>query len=189
MTPNEWISENYENIQQWAKNSAQQNKDWEDLAMYAIQQFLEHPKAHVLVNNGGARFFIVRILLNSSRSKTSQFARLYRPNWTDLPYSYDVEDTDYDPDIDLITENIHGILEDLEHGDVEDWYRSQIFKLCVKQDRPNFSKLSREIGIPRTSISNAYYETIEIVKNRLIEYGINNINIGIIIDELLDTAD
>lgn len=177
----QWINEQYENIQQWARNAAQGKQDWDDLAHYAIATFLEHPKANELVERGEARWFIVRILLNSSRGAKSEFYRLYRPKWDSLPDAYmNVQDEDYDKDIDLITETINGILDDLKHGDPDQWYMATVFELCIKQDRVNFSKIARETGIPRTSISNAYYQTIEYVKQKLQEYGydINNLGFG-----------
>lgn len=174
-----WITEQYENIQQWAKNAAQGKPDHEDLAHYAITTFLEHPKADELVERGEARWFIVRILLNSSRGAKSEYYRLYRPKWDSLPDAHvNIQDEEYDQDIDLITECINGILDDLRHGDVEQWYMAQIFELCIKGDRVNFSKIARETGIPRTSISNAYYQTIEYVKQKLTEYGYNLNDLG-----------
>jgi len=176
----QWITTNYENIQQWAKNAAQGKPDWEDLCHYAIASFLENPKAEELVERGEARWFIVRILLNSSRGQKSHYFRLYRPKHDTLPDSHtDIQNEDYDHDIDLLTENIRGILDDLQHGDVEQWYMATLFELCIKQDKINFSKISRETGIPRTSVANAYYQTIEYVKNKLTEYGFNLNDLGL----------
>jgi hypothetical protein len=170
----EWVTNNYENILQWAKNAAQGKPDYEDLAHYAITIFLEHPKAEELVKRNEARWFIVRILLNSSRGAKSEYYRLYRPKHDLLPDHYtDLQDEEYDHDIDLLTENIRGILDDLQHGDVEQWYMATIFELCIKQPKLNFSKIARETGIPRTSISHAYYQTVEYVKQQLIKYGFN----------------
>lgn len=174
-----WITEQYENIQQWAKNAAQGKADWEDLCHYAIAAFLEYPKADELVERGEARWFIVRILLNSSRGAKSDYYRKYRPKWDALPESLtNIQDEEYDIEIDNITETINGILDDLRHGDVEQWYMAQIFELCIRQKRLNFSLIARETGIPRTSISNAYYQTIEYVKQKLTEYGHNLDDLG-----------
>jgi hypothetical protein len=187
---NKWIEENYDDILQWAKNACQQNKDWEDLAHYAIMTFLEHHKAEELVMKGHARWFIVRILLNSSRGEKSEYYRLYRPKWQEIEEEHkQIESEEYDLDIDLLTEWVNGILEDMLHGDADQWYRSTIFTLCIQQDRLNFSKLARETGIPRTSIANAYYESIDYVKNKLLEYGTTYHNISRIIDDYFNAAD
>jgi len=171
MIINKWIEENYTNILQWAKNAAQKWDDNEDLAHYAISVFLEHEKAEELILKGHARFFIVRILLNSSRGKKSHYYRMYRQNWNELGDTGSLTNEEYDNDIDKITEVIHGILEDLSLGDANEWYMATITQLCLNQDKLNFSKLSRETSIPRTSIANTYYETINYIKNKLNEYG------------------
>lgn len=187
---NEWIEKNYEDIMQWAKNACQQHKDWEDLAHYAIMSFLEHDKAEELVKLGHARWFLVRIMLNSSRGEKSEYYRLYRPKWQTINETEsNIAIEDYDHDIDTLTEWIAGILEDMKHESPEQWYRATTFELCIKQDRLNFSKLARETGIPRTSISNAYYECIEYVKNRLYEYGHDFDLIGRILNDYIDDAD
>lgn len=191
MTVNRWIEENYEEILQWAKNACQQWTDSEDLAHYAIAQFIEHEKAQDLVDKGHARWFIVRILLNSSRSKKSQYWRIYRRSHQELVEQLNVTDDElYNHELDVITESIWGILEDLEHGDAAEWYNSTVFQLCLEQEKLNFSKLSRETGIPRTSIANAYYETIEWIKIKLEEYGKHfNVDIRDRLSDLLGSAD
>jgi hypothetical protein len=186
---NKWIDDNYSNILEWAQKAAQQHKDYEDLAHYAILTFIENPRAAELVESGGARWFIVRILLNSSRGKKSEYYRTYRPRTEEFTEAKEIEDTPYDHDIDTLTEWIHGILEDMEHGDADQWYRAQIFQLCIKQDKLNFSKLARETGIPRTSIAQAYYECIDYVKNKLHEYGHDYNFIGRIISDYTLDAD
>jgi len=187
MTSNEWISENYDNILQWAKNACQQHKDWEDLAHYAITKFLEHKKAASLVEAGHARWFIVRIMLNSSRGKKSEYYRRYRPGHNTISEAMDLPESEpYDKSIDTVTEWINGILEDLKHGDAAEWYMSTVLEMCLAQKKLNFSKLSRETGIPRTSIANAYYNGIEYIKNKLFEYGDNYSDIRDSLVELLD---
>lgn len=174
MTVNMWIEENYDNIQEWAKNACQQWTDSADLAHYAITKFLEHSKAQDLVDAGHARWFIVRILLNSSRSKKSEYYRHYRRGHETLTEATDLpQSEDYDKSIDTVTEWIHGILEDLKHGTPAEWYMATILEMCLEQKKLNFSKLARETGIPRTSIASAYYNSIEYIQNKLEEYGNN----------------
>jgi len=184
---NEWIAENYDNILQWAKNACQQHSDWDDLAHYAITAFLEHEKADELVAKGHARWFIVRILLNSSRGKKSEYYRHYRPAHNELTEATELpQSEDYDKSVDTVTEWIKGILEDLKHGDPAEWYMATILEMCLKQDKLNFSKMARETGIPRTSIASAYYNSIEYIQNKLEEYGNNYNDIRDSLHELLD---
>lgn len=187
MTKNEWVSENYNNILQWAKNACQQHHDFDDLAHYAITVFLEHDKADDLTAKGHARWFIVRIMLNSSRGKKSEYYRHYRPTHNELTEAHEVPVSDaYDPAVDTVTEWIAGILEDLKHGDAAEWYMATVLEMCLKQDKLNFSKLARETGIPRTSIANAYHNSIEYIKNKLEQYGNNYDDIRAQLDQLLD---
>lgn len=185
---NKWIADNYEQILQWAKNACQQHHDYEDLAHYSVMTFLEHPKAEELVRLGHARWFIVRIMLNSSRGEKSEYYRLYRPKWQTIHEENDTQVEEYDHDVDTLTEWIAGILEDMKHDSAEQWYRATTFELCIQQERLNFSKLARDTGIPRTSISNAYYECIEYVKQKLLEYGATFNDIGLIITDYADDA-
>ena len=186
---NEWLEANYEDIKQWAKNAAQQHTDWEDLAQYAIITFLENPKAEELVRNNQAQWFIVRILLNSSRGRKSEYYRLYRPDYQEFTMDLEQADEEYDRNIDLITEWVNGILDDLLHGDQEEWFRGTIFKLCMDQPKPNFSEIARNTGIPRTSVANAYYECVEYVKNKLLQYGATYDDIGSCIRDITGAAD
>lgn len=171
---NKWINDNYTNIIDWSKNACQGKSDYEDVAHYAITIFLEHNKAEELVMKGHARWFIVRIMLNSSRGKKSAYYRTYRPKHDSLSeHTTDTPDTLYNHDIDSLTETISGILEDLKHGDPDQWFLATVFELCMKEPKLNFSKVARDTKIPRTSIANAYYQTIEFVKIKLEEYGYN----------------
>ena len=160
MTVNDWITQNYQNILQWSKNAAQQHSDHQDLAHYAITTFLEHEMAQQLVDDGGARWFIVRILLNSSRGKKSEYYRLYRPQHDTTTEFKQIADNEYNVKLDTLTEHVYGILEDMTHGDNELWFMGTLTTLCLQQDKLNFSKLARETGIPRTTISDTYQKTL-----------------------------
>ena len=58
----------------------------------------------------------------------------------------------------------------MKKGDVEVWYRATLFELYLKEN--NYSEISRQTGIPRTSISVAVTEAIEYIKEELIKSGI-----------------
>ena len=189
MTVNQWLSDNYDNILQWAKNAAQQHNDHEDLAHYAIETFIQHDKAQQLVDTNQARWFIVRILLNSSRGKKSEYYRIYRPQHTSSDEFKQIQDSEYNVNLDTLTEHVYGILEDMLHGDNELWFMGSLTKLCLEQDKLNFSKLARETGIPRTTISDTYKKTIEYIKDKLNQYGNNNTYLRNSIDSYFGTID
>jgi hypothetical protein len=189
MTVNDWITQNYQNILQWAKNAAQQHDDYEDLAHYAITTFLEHEKAQQLVYNDEARWFIVRILLNSSRGTKSEYYRIYRPQHDTTAEFKQIADNEYNMHLDFLTEHVYGILEDMIHGDAELWFMGTLTTLCLQQDKINFSKLARETGIPRTTISDTYKKTLEYIKNKLHTYGNNNTDLRNSINDYFGTTD
>jgi hypothetical protein len=171
MTPNEWIGYNYDQLATIAKNVNQGKGDHLDLLHYTIEQFLTHPKAQDLVDKGHSKWFITRILSTSAKSKTSGYWREYRNDNEGLDGVNLTLDEPYDRDKDTVLEWTLGVLEDLKHDTIENWYRATILELCLKQPKLNFSQLSREIGIPRTSLTNAYHEGIEIIKEKINEYG------------------
>ena len=80
------------------------------------------------------------------------------------------KDTDYDWEKDLKIDAINGILEDMEGEGLHLWYISTLFKMWVKQ--PNYSELSRQTRIPRTSISEAIDEAREHIIQKLKDNGI-----------------
>ena len=172
MSPHKWIGDNYQMLLGIAKNVNQGKGDHEDLLHYVIEQFLTNSKAQDLVDKGHAKWFITRVLTTSAQSKTSGFWREYRGDYKgELSDTNLTLDEPYDIDKDIILEWLAGILEDMKHGEIEDWYRGTILELCLRQDRPNFSALSRETGIPRTSLANAYHEGIELIKQKIEQYG------------------
>ena len=75
-----------------------------------------------------------------------------------LPQSHDniQDDNIYDLEQDIATEAIQGILEDMKADTIELWFRAVLFEMWIKE--PNFSELSRQTKIPRTSIAKAVEE-------------------------------
>lgn len=162
---NDYIANNYDNILQWAKQITYNHEAYIDLAHDVIASFMIHEKAEELVERGEARWFITRMLLNQGRSNTSPFARNYRnKNDRTVPEG---EQEDYDTEVDFKIETIQGIIEDLKAESIEGYYCTTIFEQVLLQDKMNFSKLSKETGIPRTSISQAYYQAIDMIKQRI----------------------
>ena len=189
-----WIDENYANIVQWAKNITKSDELSEDLAHYAIETFMTHRRYEEILdkevadpNFGHARGFILAIMRNSWYGKKSEFSRTYKlhradighrkRNLSDDDFAAQIENQpkhEYDLEKDFIIEAIEGILEEMSIDTKDLWYKAKLFKLYLQT--PNFSKLSRETGIPRTSISNAVEEAkqyiIQELKNRNIDYDI-----------------
>ena len=167
----EWIDENYYKIVQWAKQASHNHQSAEDLAHDIIASFMVHKRAEELVQKGDARFFIVRMLLNQARSSTSPFNRNHRLRPEAHRAHEDTQQEEYDKDIDFKIETIRGICEDIKTESIEGYYCITIFEQLMQQDRTNFSKFAKETGIPRTSVSNAYTQAIEMIKQKLTDNG------------------
>lgn len=164
-----WINDNYDNIVQWAKNASYNHDSALDLAHDMIEKFLEHDKAPSIVAKGEARFFITRMLLNQARSTSSPFNRNYRLRSEEQTQETYTEE--YDTEIDYKIETIKGICEDIKTESIEGYYCITIFEQLMQQKRVNFSRLSKDTGIPRTSISNAYNLALQLIKERIKQNG------------------
>lgn len=145
------------------------SQEAEDVAHYAIEQFMLHKRGQEIVNKGQGMLFLSGIIHRSFHSGTSPYHKLYRQSGR-VHELYDktaerIADEDYDIEWDLKIESIQGIMEDMEADTIEQWFRVVLFKMWLEQ--PNYSELSRITKIPRTSISQAVNECKEYIKTRI----------------------
>ena len=172
---NRFLTNNYDEIITMAQKICKGSHESEDVAHFAIAEFMEHERGQELVDAGKAMNFLSGIMWRSFNSSTSQYHTVYRQKGRvhSLTPSHDNrQDHDqYDIEQDIAIEAIQGVLEDMKGDTLELWYRATLFEMYV--DTSNYSQLSRATKIPRTSISKAVEEAIEYVKERLNQ---NNIN-------------
>ena len=169
MTPNKWVSDNYENIHKWLKATTRGKLPglYEDFVHEIILIFLEHPKAQALVDKGEARWFIVRIGLNQWRSTTSPWAkREFSHQWVQLFEDVELEESEYNVEDDALIELMVGILDDMHLGDIEEYYMSMVV-MVYHELNGNFSEMSRRLEIPRTSLSKVYKQAVQTIDERL----------------------
>lgn len=163
----------------------------EELAHYAIEVFMTHKKYEEISQRdmeepefGHCRAFILSIMRNSWYGKKSEFSRIHKAHRADIgsrkrnisPEKFNnlLEDKDfgeYDEERDWMIEAIMGILEEMSIDTEKLWYNAKLFEMYLKN--PNYSAISRETGIPRTSIANAVEETKNYVKEELKRRGID----------------
>ncbi len=143
MTPNEYISENYEHLQQSAKNISGNHPLALESLHYALEEFLGKKNVLDIVDSGGATFYIVAILLKCWRSRTSAFYRKY------LAPSNELYDTSEETEEDY-TEELYSLA--IKKLDGLHWYDKMLFQTFVDEGH-TISSLSRATGIPRTSVS------------------------------------
>ena len=143
-----------------SKKICRSSQESEEVAHFAIAEFMEHERAQELVDAGRAMNFLSGIIHRSFHSSTSKYHTIYRQKGRmhGLPQSHDniQDDNIYDWEQDIATEAIQGILEDMKADTIELWFRAVLFEMWIKE--PNFSELSRQTKIPRTSIAKAVEE-------------------------------
>ena len=165
---NEWINENYDNIKKWLKNIIKDENPsvQQDLIHDIIITFMEHPKAEQLIEDDEARWFIVRIALNQSRSVTSSHYKTYKQN----PINefddtlYEVQEEDYDLIRDNQIETLLNCLDEMYNGNNKERY--YVMLILLYSTIENFSEISRRINIPRTTVSKNYKDGLEILKEK-----------------------
>lgn len=174
MTINQFIEAKYTDIILMTQKICRGSNQSEEVAHYVISQFLENSKAQDLIQSGDAMSYLSGAIWRSFNSSTSPYHTIYRQKgrvFGMTPSHYDIQDNDeYDIERDYLTEEIHGILCDMEVESIEEWYMATLFKMYLAIG--NYSEISRKTGIPRTSISATCLEAIELIKLKLKERGI-----------------
>ena len=167
-TLNTFLTDNYDKIILMSKRICK-SREAEDVAHYAIEQFMQHKRGQEIVNKGQGMLFLSGIIHRSFHSGTSPYHKLYRQSGR-VHELYDktaerIADEDYDIEWDLKIESIQGIMEDMEADTIEQWFRVKLFQMWLAE--PNYSKLSRITNIPRTTISQAVKECKDYIKQTM----------------------
>lgn len=144
--------------------------EWEDVAHYVMGEFIQRADAQALIDRGEAMKYMSGMIHLSYYSHTSPYHKLYRQSGMvhelyDSTRDGEPEAEDYNIEADLLTEEILGILTDMESENIELWYMSTLFQMWLQE--PNYSQISRKTGIPRTSISQAVDECRTYVRETL----------------------
>lgn len=160
MTVTEWCNRNYPKLLQAAKNISFNDELSEELLHYSLEQLLIKPNLEAIIASGGGEFYVIRIMLNSWRSTTSPFYRIYRTHSEQININSYLEENDIE---DEKTEDLEPLIQRVrtELGALY-WYDQKLFSLYADEGH-SISSLARETKIPRTSIS----LTINRVRNHL----------------------
>jgi len=156
MDLNFWTTNNYKNLLESSKNITKNHELSEELLHYSLESLLSKSNLQEILDSGGANFYLVRIMLNSWKSTTSPFYKIYRTPKTD-PDNFIFIDEEYVDNLENV-DHIKKNLDDLH------WYDRELFKTYVYENH-SVSSLARATGIPRTSVS----LTINRVRNYLQE--------------------
>ena len=162
-----WINQNYDNIKGWLQNILKDEEQSvrEDLFHEILITFMEHPSAEYMIHNNEARWFIVRVALNQSRSVNSKHYKLYKKYTYEFNEEiYDEQETEYDLEKDTKIEQLMNCLDDMYQGSNKERYYVMLILLYITLQ--NFSEVGRRLNIGRTTVSKSYYEGLELLKER-----------------------
>ena len=173
---NKFMTDNYDKIMVMAKKICKSSVEYEDVAHFAIEQFMTHERGQELVDSGRGMNFLSGIMWRSFNSSTSQYHTVYRQKGrmhSLTPAADNMQDNNiYDHERDTVTGVIQGILEDMQQDREGELYiRSMLFQMWIKES--NFSELSRITHIPRTSIAQYVSDAKSYIQNKLKEEGID----------------
>lgn len=172
---NGFITTKYEDIMLMSKKICRSNPEWEEVGHFSIEKFMLHERAGELVEAGRAMNFLSGIIHRSFHSSTSQYHTLVRQKNRMHSFTSSTQlqepDIDYNHAEDNVIDMIQTILEEMVSESKESWFQSVLLQMFA--DTPNYSKIARETGVPRTSISRAVKEAREHIKLKLKQRGID----------------
>jgi hypothetical protein len=168
-TLNRFLTDNYDDIVLMSKKICRGSHESEEVAHFVMSEFIEHERATELVEANRGMNFLSGMIHRSYHSSTSRYHTIYRQKGRVHELNqkhYNRQDNDtYSIEQDNATEAIQGVLEDMEAGSIELWFRATLFRMYLKED--NFSELSRQTKIPRTSIAKAVEEATLYIQQQL----------------------
>jgi DNA-directed RNA polymerase specialized sigma24 family protein len=142
MTNNQIIELEYPELIKAAKKITGNSELAMDLLHYSIEELYNKPNMEAIIQSGGVRFYIVRIMMVQSRSKTGPFYKQFGDKYYKELSANLTDETQEHLDI----QRVEKLLSELP------WYDHLLFKTFADGSH-TYSSLSRETGIPRTSIS------------------------------------
>jgi RNA polymerase sigma factor (sigma-70 family) len=148
----QYLEADYTALVQAANKITGNNELSHDLLHYSIEELSGKENIQGILDSGGARFYLIRIMMTQWRSQTGPFHRQFKKHHEELEW-HDKPDKEDKP---LDLERVNEILDSLE------WYDKELFRLYADGEH-NYSTLSKETGIPRTSIA----LTIKRVRNHI----------------------
>lgn len=170
-----FITDKYEDIMLMSKKICRSHHEWEEVGHFSIEKFMLHERAEELIEAGRAMNFLSGIIHRSFHSSTSQYHTEIRQKGRMHSITPNTQleqpDIDYNLEEDNVLDVIKTILEEMVSESKEAWFQSVLLQMYA--ETPNFSKIARETGVPRTSISRAVSEARVLIKQKLKDRGID----------------
>lgn len=143
MTNNQIIELEYPELIKAAKKITGNHDLHMDLLHYSISELYNKPNQDDIIQSGGVRFYLVRIMMTQWRSTTGPFFKQFGDKFNKEP-DPNLADDAVEETLDV--DRVEKLLLELP------WYDRLLFKTFAEGGH-TYSSLSRETGIPRTSIS------------------------------------
>ena len=174
---NEFIETQYSEIMLMSKKICKSHHEHEEVGHFSIEKFMLHERAEELIQSNRAMAFLSGIIHRSFHSSTSQYHTESRQKGRVHGFNsnahLEARDIEYDHETDDVIGHIQVILEEMvaERKDGTMWMNATLFQKWV--ENPNYSKLSEETKIPRTTISTHVNQAREYIQKELKKRGIN----------------
>jgi DNA-directed RNA polymerase specialized sigma24 family protein len=161
MTASQYIENNYYLLKNEFYNITRGASTdlFEDFFHDCLSIFLTHKKAEEVIENGTAKFFLIRIGLNQWRSTTSAFHYQYRTHLTQ-ELTDEIVDTDYDFEVDVLMDVLLRSLDEMYNLDERSRYKAMVIILYHSLGN-NYSEVQRQFDIPRTTVKDIYVSGIK----------------------------
>lgn len=165
MTPQEYVTQNYDNLVKGSRNITKEYQFAEDLLSEAILIFLQNPSAQQLTDSGRGRYFIGKTMKVLWETDRSPFHKTYRRSkpltewWFEMqnivPNSVDEEQDAEDFEIRRSKEKkqdafVRKLYEWLDHPD--NWYYRKLYQMRFVEGN-SVSQIARESFVPRSTLS------------------------------------
>jgi RNA polymerase sigma factor (sigma-70 family) len=156
LTNNEIIEFEYPELIKAAKKITGNHPLHLDLLHYAIEELYTKPNMNEIIQSGGVRFYLVRICMTQWRSRTGPFFKQFGDHYhRELPEGIAEAETET-----IDAKRVSQLLHQLP------WYDKMLFETFMEGEH-TYSSLSRETGIPRTSISLTINRVRKYIKENL----------------------
>ena len=141
------MQENFQELQLAASRISRGSDLSDELLHHCLEAFLIKKDVNTIVASGGARFYLVRMMMSQWNSSSSPFYFKYKRSHEEITEDYidPVEEED-DGQLEKTADKIR---EELDHLT---WYDKMLFDTFV-QENHTVSSLARATQLPRTSIS------------------------------------
>jgi len=151
-----WIDENYGNLLEITQKLS--GKSDPDVLHYALESFLTKKNCSDIVESGGAKFYIITILVRALRSGTNPY---YKGEHLYTSLDFDVEEEKY-------VEPFAGLTDSVVYKYIEDlfWYDKEVFLLYMS-GKYTYKSLSEETGISRTSLNYTVNRVKDYLKKKI----------------------